>query len=71
MLSPDALELNQTLMIVRRIDESLLVAGGVEIRNAPGQVIYRSSDAALCRCGGSSNKPFCDGTHEQIGFKAE
>jgi CDGSH-type Zn-finger protein len=25
---------------------------------------------AMCRCGGSSNKPFCDGTHAKMNFKA-
>ena len=41
----------------------LLVSGGVRIVDADGNLLYEGERAALCRCGGSSNKPFCDGTH--------
>ena len=47
----------------------LLVSGGVRIRDAGGKVLYEGDKAALCRCGGSSNKPFCDGTHKKTGFR--
>jgi CDGSH-type Zn-finger protein len=33
------------------------------------QPVNRAS-FALCRCGGSTNKPFCDGTHSRVGFAA-
>jgi uncharacterized Fe-S cluster protein YjdI len=48
----------------------LLVSGGVRIVDAEGTVLYEGEKAALCRCGGSANKPFCDGTHERNGFRA-
>jgi uncharacterized Fe-S cluster protein YjdI len=47
----------------------LLVSGGVRIVDADGRVLYEGEKAALCRCGGSGNKPFCDGTHEKNGFR--
>jgi uncharacterized Fe-S cluster protein YjdI len=47
----------------------LLVRGGVRILGADGNVLYEGDRAALCRCGGSSNKPFCDGTHKTNGFE--
>jgi len=36
-----------------------------------GDTIEATTGAALCRCGGSSNKPFCDGTHARNGFTDE
>jgi uncharacterized Fe-S cluster protein YjdI len=47
----------------------LLVSGGVRIVDADGAVLYEGEKAALCRCGGSGNKPFCDGTHAKNGFR--
>ena len=49
------------------------VTGPVRIIDVDGNE-YDLSDkgeaVALCRCGGSQAKPFCDGTHKRIGFKA-
>ena len=47
----------------------LLVSGGVRIVDAGGNVLYEGERAALCRCGGSGNKPFCDGTHRTNEFR--
>jgi hypothetical protein len=58
--------LNITLMK----DGPLLVAGALEICSGTGRVIARTMAAQLCRCGGSANKPFCDGTHARIGFRS-
>ncbi len=41
---------------------------GVVTRMADGEAIASKSTAFLCRCGGSSNKPFCDGAHARNGF---
>jgi CDGSH-type Zn-finger protein/uncharacterized Fe-S cluster protein YjdI len=48
----------------------LRVRGNLEIVSGTGRVVARVQSANLCRCGGSANKPFCDGTHAKIGFKS-
>jgi CDGSH-type Zn-finger protein len=48
-----------------------LVQGQVELLDAEGNAIKVEKETiALCRCGASTNKPFCDGTHSKIGFQA-
>jgi CDGSH-type Zn-finger protein/uncharacterized Fe-S cluster protein YjdI len=46
------------------------VSGSVEILSGTGRTIDRLSATALCRCGASKNKPYCDGTHKSVGFVA-
>lgn len=52
-------------------DGPLKVEGNLVIRAASGRVAWKGSKTVLCRCGASKNKPFCDGTHRDIGFKSE
>ncbi len=49
----------------------LLVYGNVTIKDTQGNETVKYKTTALCRCGASSNKPYCDGTHVKIGFKHE
>jgi CDGSH-type Zn-finger protein len=51
------------------VDGPLWVRGGVEIVGADGEVYEVRNRVTLCRCGESSNKPFCDGTHRENGFR--
>jgi CDGSH-type Zn-finger protein len=46
--------------------------GAVRVVDADGHEYKLSGKTvfALCRCGGSVSKPFCDGTHSRIGFQA-
>jgi CDGSH-type Zn-finger protein/uncharacterized Fe-S cluster protein YjdI len=46
----------------------LLAKGKVIIKNASGETVSILNQTAFCRCGASANKPFCDGSHQRIGF---
>ena len=58
------------LKIVPSENGPLELYGSFEIWG-PDQTSYKGNRAFLCRCGGSSNKPFCDNTHLRIGFKSK
>ena len=45
-----------------------IVSGTVKVATAAGEIVEEGSRVALCRCGESSNKPFCDGSHKDCGF---
>ena len=49
----------------------LLFSGNFSIVSSSARAAWQGSRAALCRCGHSNNKPFCDGRHKEIGFEAD
>ena len=48
----------------------LRLTGPLTMRTAGGRTIDCTTKAWLCRCGASSRKPYCDGTHKKTGFQA-
>jgi len=60
-----------TLAIGKAPHGPLLLSGNVVIKNGAGRVAWKGTKCALCRCGESKNKPFCDGSHKAAGFQAD
>ena len=46
----------------------LIVHGNLTVQHA-GSETTKNNITAFCRCGASANKPFCDGSHNKVGFK--
>jgi len=55
--------------LVKNVSGPIWVKGGVELESGDGKKYEIRNRVTLCRCGKSKNKPFCDGTHIQIGFR--
>ena len=51
-------------------DGPLLIKGNLTIRAGSGRIAWQGTTVALCRCGASKNKPFCDGSHGEAGFRS-
>ena len=52
-------------------DGPYLVRGKIRIVDPSGNEFeVKGNSVALCRCGNSGTKPFCDGTHVRVGFKS-
>jgi CDGSH-type Zn-finger protein len=59
------------LEIVPARNGPLLVKGSLEVVTGTGTTIAKCASTALCRCGHSANKPYCDGSHAKAGFQAD
>ena len=64
-------ESTQVASIEPRPNGPYLVNRITDCRNSKGEPVRTEPTMYLCRCGRSSNKPFCDGTHKKIGFSGE
>jgi CDGSH-type Zn-finger protein/uncharacterized Fe-S cluster protein YjdI len=62
---------NGKLKVTPAKNGPLLLEGNVEVVTGTGHTVNRVDKCALCRCGQSAKKPYCDGTHARVGFKSE
>jgi uncharacterized Fe-S cluster protein YjdI len=65
--SPEAPEPEATIAVAA--DGALYVRGTVRVLDEQGDAFTNAHRVALCRCGQSANKPFCDGSHARVGFR--
>ena len=59
------------LSILSAENGPLILTGNITIQNGSGNVAWSGTKVALCRCGASKNKPFCDGNHVAVGFESK
>lgn len=48
----------------------LYLRGAIKLTDSEGKLLFEGTRVALCRCGASKNKPFCDRSHKEIAFQA-
>lgn len=64
---PESTPAEKSIRVVA--DGPLYVRGALEVCDADGRAIQAGPRVALCRCGASKNKPFCDNSHIEAGFQ--
>lgn len=60
---------DETVTVVLQRNGPAYVRGDVELVDREGGMFKAGPRIALCRCGASENKPYCDNSHRDIGFK--
>ena len=64
-------ELATGTMIQASLNGPLLVQGQFALQDESGAAMETPGRAALCRCGGTGNQPYCDGSHQRVGFQSK
>lgn len=62
-------EMAMETKVEMRKNGPLLVHGNLEVTDTDGKTEKKERITAFCRCGASSNKPYCDGSHNDISFE--
>jgi uncharacterized Fe-S cluster protein YjdI len=62
-------EVNVETIVEATPNGPLMVYGNIKVKDSAGNETMKHKVTAFCRCGGSDNKPYCDGTHKKIDFK--
>jgi uncharacterized Fe-S cluster protein YjdI/CDGSH-type Zn-finger protein len=60
----------EPLTITPTLDGPLFIRGNTLVRDRQGNPVRQDVRMALCRCGQSKNKPFCDNSHYEAGFES-
>jgi len=66
---PEEIDLDAETLVEPLPNGPLVVYGDLVVRDATGTLTRRQKRTTFCRCGGSQNKPFCDGAHRKNGFQ--
>lgn len=61
---------NGPLAVLPKENGPLHVVGNLEVVTGTGRTVNRVTEAWLCRCGHSKDKPYCDGSHKAVGFRS-
>jgi CDGSH-type Zn-finger protein/uncharacterized Fe-S cluster protein YjdI len=59
------------LKVERNQNGPLTITGKLTVHSGSGREAWKGEEADFCRCGNSANKPFCDGAHRKMGFRAD
>jgi CDGSH-type Zn-finger protein/uncharacterized Fe-S cluster protein YjdI len=59
------------LRVIPHVNGPIELSGPFALSSADGKTLLAGTKVALCRCGQSRTKPFCDSSHERVGFRSE